>query len=35
MTITGRNFGEETTDNPVQLFYQAGTANTDCLIETI
>jgi len=32
LTITGKNFGTEKTDNPVQISYNGGVGSTDCFV---
>lgn len=34
MTITGRNFGDEYTDNPVQLSSNGGIDSIDCYVQS-
>lgn len=32
VTITGRNFGTEKTDNPVQISFNGGVGSTNCFV---
>mmetsp|Transcript_20906 Transcript_20906/g.32384 ORF Transcript_20906/g.32384 Transcript_20906/m.32384 type:complete len:174 (+) Transcript_20906:3305-3826(+) len=34
LIINGQNFGNELTDNPVQISYNGGVGSTDCLLES-
>ena len=34
LTITGTNFGNEKTDNPVQISYNGGVGSTNCYVQT-
>jgi hypothetical protein len=34
VTITGQNFGDVYTDNPVQISYNGGVGSTDCYVQT-
>ena len=34
ITITGTNFGDEFTDNPVQISYNGGVGSTDCFLQS-
>jgi hypothetical protein len=34
-TITGKNFGKEKTDNPVQISYNGGLGSSNCFVQTI
>jgi hypothetical protein len=34
LTIKGRNFGKQKTDNPVQISYNGGVGSTNCWVQT-